>query len=160
MAEATPCTCPEINDQDWHNMDQNWTGKFFYFEDIPHVFNVPVGYDKKLQQMKADIQRKGYQPVNPDMVLYLPGTFQGRVMMEIKDPEQLDANVEQFDNARMLSRVFRGARKRLGDAISELKAFTQDRAHIDPVRIYFWQVTCPKCEKQRGGNKTVLFGRV
>ncbi len=160
MADTPPCTCPEIRDQDWHMKDQDWSGKFFYFEDLPHFFNVPLQYDRKLQMMKEDIARKGYRLLAPDMVLYLPGSFQGRIMMEIADPEQYDANVDQFDDARVLSRVVSGPRNRLSDAIEELKAFAEDRTHIAPGKVYYWYVTCARCARTRGGDKTVLFARV
>jgi len=160
MAATTPCHCPEINDQDWHLKDQTWDGKFFYFEYVRHLFNVPLGYDKQLIAMKQDVTRKGYKFVNPDMVLYQPGAFQGRIFMEIEDPEQYDANVETFDHARMLSRVYKGSRSSSGAALQELKAFTQDRTHLDPIVIYFWRVTCSKCAKTKGYEKTVLFARV
>ncbi len=160
MADSTTCNCPEINDQDWHLKDENWDKKFFYFDYVRHFFNVPLGYDKQLRAMKLNIAKKGYQLANPDMVLYQPGTFQGRILMEIKDPEQYDANVEPFENARMLSRVHQGSRGDLGNALQELKAFTQDRTHLDPSIIYYWHTTCSKCAKTRGYEKTVLFARV
>jgi hypothetical protein len=160
MASATPCHCPEINDQDWHLKDQTWNGKFFYFDTVRYLFNTPLSYDKTLAEMKRDIARKGYQFVNPDMVLNSPGMFQGRIMMEIQDPEQYDANVENVDNARMLSRVCRGSRGNLGNAVEELRAFTQDRTHLDPIVMYYWYITCNKCSRTRGYEKTVLFARV
>jgi hypothetical protein len=160
MAPPTSCNCPDVNDQDWHLKDQDWSGKFFYFEYVRHLFNIPLGYDKQLQAMKRDLARKGYQLVTPDMVLHQPGAFQGRILMEIKDPEQYDANVESFDNARILSRVYRGPRSSIGSAVQELKAFTQDRAHLEPIVVYYWQTTCKRCAKTKGYEKTILFARV
>ena len=160
MAASISCNCPDVNDQDWHLQDQNWDGKFFYFEYVRHFFNVPLGYDKQLRAMKRDMARKGFRLVNADMVLYQPGLFQGRLLMEINDPDQYDANVERFDQARLLSRVHQGSRSGLKDALQELKAFTQDRAHLDPLIIYYWYTTCDKCAKIRGYEKTVLFARV
>jgi len=160
MSARTTCSCPEIEDQDWHLQDQDWSGKFFYFDDLPHLFGAPLGMEKRRQEMKSEIARKGYELINPDLVLHRAGSFQGKLLMEIKDPEQYDANVERFDNARVLSRVYLGPRSRLRDAVEELKAFTQDRTHIEPTVIYFWHVTCAKCAERRGGDKTVLFARV
>lgn len=160
MATPQTCTCADLNDEDWHMKDQNWNGKFFYFEYVRHLFNTPLGFDKQLQAMKRDIAHKGYQLVKPDMVLHQSGAFQGRILLEIADPQQYDANVETFDNARMFSRVHNGSRSNLGNALQELKAFTQDRAHLDPIIIYYWHATCPRCAKTRGREKTVLFARV
>jgi hypothetical protein len=160
MAGRTTCSCPDVNDQDWHLQDRDWSGKFFYFEYVQHLFYMPLQLDKVIQNMKLDIARKGYQPVNPDQILYLPGSFQGRVLMEIQDPEQYDANVEKFENARILSRVYKGPRNRIKNAVEELKAFTQDKTHLIPSKIYYWHTTCPKCAPTKGGDKTVLFARV
>jgi hypothetical protein len=160
MASETSCHCPDIQDQDWHLKDLDWSGKFFYFEYVRHIFNVPLGMDKTLQQMKQDIEHKGYRLLNPDMVLYLPGTFQGKIFMEIADPEQYDANVEVFQNARILTRLYKGPRSQIKEAVTALVAFTQDRALIEPNAIYYWHVTCDKCAKLRGGEKTILFARV
>jgi len=160
MDDQKKCKCPEIEDQDWHLKDLDWSGKFFYFEDLPHFFNVPLGLEKKQEEMKAQIVRKGYSIVNEDMILHEPGLFRGRLLLEIEDPEQYDANVLQFENARILTRVHHGGSGGLKESLDELKAFTQDRTHVLPGAIYYWHVTCPKCAKERGGDKTVLLARV
>lgn len=160
MSARTTCHCPEINDQDWHLKDQDWSGKFFYFDDVQHFFGVPLGLEKRIGEMRQEIARKGYQFVNPDQVLHLPGSFQGRLLMEIEDPKQYDANVETFENARILTRVYHGPRSGIRDAVEALKAFTTDRTHIEPSVIYHWPVTCARCAPNRGGDKVVLFARV
>lgn len=160
MTNPKTCHCPEINDRDWRLQDLDWSGKIFYFDYLPHILNAPLGFDKRLQDMKSQIGRKGYKCVNPQMVLYLPGMFQGRLLMEIEDPEQYDANVEIFENARILTRVHKGPSSRIGNTVEELKAFVQDRTHILPTIIYRWPVTCPICANQKGGDKTILLARV
>ncbi len=160
MTRQTTCNCPEISDQDWHMKDQDWSGRIFYFDYLQHFFNLPLGFAKRLSEIKLEIARKGYQLLESEVILYQPGLFQGRILLEIKDPEQYDANVEVFENARVLSRVFSGPRNKLGAAVAELKAFTLDRTHIEPGIIYYWHTTCPVCTDKRGGDKTVLFARV
>jgi bifunctional DNA-binding transcriptional regulator/antitoxin component of YhaV-PrlF toxin-antitoxin module len=160
MPPKTACNCPEINDQDWHMKDQTWNGKFFYFEYVRHIFSFPMGFDVQVKKMKQDLAHKGYQLVIPDLVLHQPGMFQGRILVEIQDPEQYDANVEPLDNARILSRVVKGSGARMGQALQELKTFTRDRTHLDPTVVYYWHTTCKRCAKTRGYEKTVLFARV
>ena len=160
MADSRSCDCPEIDEQDWHLKEFDWSGKIFYFEDVPHFFNIPLGLDKKREAMEADIQQKGYEIVHADMILHQPGMFKGRIFIEIEDPEQYDANVIQFENAQILTRVYKGSSAGIKSAIAELKAFCEDRTHLPPGAIYLWRVTCPKCASQRGGDITVLFGRI
>ncbi len=160
MSKTAVCRCPDVNDADWHLKDQDWSGKFFYFEDVPHFFNTPLGWTKAVDAMKSDIQRKAYQWVRKEMVLHVPGRFTGRIFIEIEDPKQYDANVELFENARILTRVFRGPKSGLGDAIEEIKAFAQDRTHILPGVIYLWHASCAVCGQRRGGEVIVLFARV
>jgi len=93
-------------------------------------------------------------------VLHVPGRFSGRIFTEIEDPKQYDANVELFENARILMRVYRGPKSGLGDAIEEIKAFAQDRSHILPGMIYQWHASCDLCGPRRGGEIVVLFARV
>jgi hypothetical protein len=82
------------------------------------------------------------------------------MLIEIQDPKQYDANVETFENARMLSRVYRGPKPGLANAVEEIKAFAQDKTHILPGIIYLWHTTCSKCAPRRGGEHVVLFARV
>lgn len=159
MVVIKTCACPEINDQDWHLQDTDWSGKFFYFDYLRHFLKIPLNYAKKCQEMKSEIVRKGYQIIQPDLVLRLPGLFQGRILTEIEEPEQYDANVEKFENARILTRVYKGSPGGLKVALEELKAFVQDRTHVLPSAVYYWHVTCPICSPKRGW-KTVLFARV
>jgi hypothetical protein len=154
------CQCPEIEDELWHLQDLNWSGKFFYFEYLYHFLKIPLGMEKRREEMFADIDRKGYQAVNPERVIHLPGMFQGRIMVEIEDPEQYDANVEKFDNARILTRVHRGSRSGLRRSLIELQAFSQDRAHIPPGAVYYWYASCPRCAKLPRLQKVVLLARI
>lgn len=160
MDEPRECRCPEIDDRDWHLQEMDWSGKFFYFEDLAHFFRIPLGMERKQEILREETARKGYQVINDDLIMHEPGMFQGHLLIEIADPEQYDANVLQFDNARVLTRVYRGAPGGMKKALDELKAFAQDRTHVLPGAIYFWYVTCPKCASKRGGNKTVLLARV
>ena len=160
MSKTVICLCPDISDEDWHLKDQDWSGKFFYFEDVLHIFNLPVGWTKAVEAMKSDLVRKGYQALHPEMVLHVPGQFSGRIFTEIEDPKQYDANVELFENARILTRVYRGSKSGLGNAIEEIKAFAQDRSHILPGVIYQWRASCDICGPRRGGEVVVLFARV
>lgn len=160
MAEQRACHCPDIDDQDWHMKDMDWSNKFFYFDDLPHFFNVPLGFERVVGEMKNQIARKGYTMVNPDLILHLPALFQGKVLVEIEDPQQYDANIVPFENARILTRVYQGSRAGLKQAVEELKAFAQDRTHILPNAIYHWHITCAQCAKERGGEKTVLLAQI
>ncbi len=160
MESESVCDCPEIKDQDWHNKEMNWSGKIFYFEDVPHFLNIPLGLEKRQHGMLEAIQRKGYTIANREMILHQPGLFKGRILIEIDDPEQYDANVIQLENTRVLTRVYHGSRAGIKNAVEELKVFAQDRVHVLPGTIYLWYVTCPKCAQSRGGDKTVLLARV
>lgn len=160
MDKDKTCQCPEIKYEDWHLQELDWSGKYFYFEYLYHFLKIPLGLEKRRAFMLTEIERKGYTTVNPERVLHLPGIFQGRILVEIEDPEQYDANVEQFDDARMLTRVHVGPRSGLKRSLAELVAFTQDRTHILPGTVYYWYVSCPICAKQAKLEKTVLFARV
>jgi hypothetical protein len=160
VSAESSCNCPEIKDEEWHLKDFDWSGKFFYFVEVPHVLKVPLALDKKKNELSDEISEKGYTSVNPELVLYQPGMFRGKLLVEIEDPEQFDANVTLFDDARVFTRVHHSRTGSLKNTIEELKAFTLDRSHVLPREIYFWQVTCPHCAPDRGGDKVVLFARV
>ncbi|MBU0519587.1 hypothetical protein KKA00_05495 [bacterium] len=162
MAADNNCSCPEVEvkEIEWHNKDMDWSGKFFYFEDVRHAFNVPLGLEAKRTEMKQDIERKGYTMINPDLTLHESGMFTGRIFVEIENPEQLDANVIQFGDARILTRYYKGSAAGMKRALEELKTFTLDKTHILPRSIYIWHLTCPKCAGKRGGDKSILFAKV
>jgi len=160
MPETSNCNCPEINELEWHNKDMDWSGKFFYYLEVRHAFNVPLGLDAKRTEMKQEIERKGYTMINPDLTLHEPGMFKGKIFVEIEDPEQLDANVMQFGDARILTRFYKGSAAGMKQALEELKTFTLDKTHILPRAIYIWHLTCQKCAGSRGGDKSILFAKV
>lgn len=140
--------------------DLDYTGKYFYFEDVPHLLGKPIGMGKKLSEMKHQIERKGYTMINPEIILHLSGSFSGRILVEIENPDQYDANVDFFENARILTRVYKGSLGGIKKGVGELVAYAEDRTHIGPSAIYYWHVSCPICAKQSGSNKVVLFARV
>lgn len=160
MTGEKTCQCPEIEYDKWHLQDMDWSGKYFYFEYLNHILRIPLGLEKQRDLMLAEIETKSYTAVDPQMILHLPGLFQGRILVEIEDPEQYDANVERFDDARILTRVHTGPRSGLKRSLAELEAFTQDRTHILPIAVYYWYASCPVCTKQTKLEKTVLLARV
>ncbi|TKJ41802.1 hypothetical protein CEE37_04335 [candidate division LCP-89 bacterium B3_LCP] len=160
MSNEKKCQCPAIEDENWHLQDLNWSGKYFYFAYLNHFFGIPLSIEKVKEKLFTEINQKEYTTVYPSMILHLPGLFQGRLLVEIEDPGQYDANVELFEEVRILTRVHRGPKKNLKRSVDEIKAFAQDRAHILPGKIYFWYATCQICAPESSLEKTVLFARI
>ncbi|MFH1861669.1 MAG: hydrolase [bacterium] len=154
------CQCVDIKDSDWHLQDMDWSGKFLYYDLLPHFLGMPLGFEKKVQYLKRQIAEKAYKLVNPDMILQESGTFRGAILMEIEDPGQYDANVEQLENVCVLTRVYNGPAGNIKQGIGELRAFVLDRKHFPPAKIYLWYITCSSCIKRRGKAKVVLLGRL
>lgn len=152
MAE---CNCPEIRDEDWEMKEHHWYGKTFYSKKVLMMFHIPISIENKIKEAMNEVRMKDYDLAEPTMILSKDALFSGNVMVEVKNPDRTDPNIFEFQDAKLISKVFNGPWNKLKEGVKEL----MKKIDTKPRAIYFWYVTRPVCSKERG-YKTVIFAEL
>ncbi len=146
------CGCPEIEAEDWEIREERWEGRTFYSLPTPMVMHVPIRLQATLDQIRVDIERKGYTIVRPAYPLVKDGILRGAVLLEIEPPANEDPRVVRFGGERIISIVHPGPWKRLGTGVAELTRHTKQK----PKAIYCLYAACPQCRQTRG-EKAIIY---
>ncbi len=149
------CNCPEIRDEEWEMREHHWYGKTFYSKRVFMLFHTPISIEDKIKEAMNDIRIRDYELTEPTMTLIKDALFIGNVMIEVKNPDRTDPNIFEFQDVKLISKVFNGPREKLRNGINELIK----EIGTKPSAVYFWYVTCPICFEERG-YKTLIFAQL
>ena len=150
------CACPRIDPAEWENKELDWENKTFYFIPINQFLFKPLNIEEKTRQLKKEIAAKGYEFIDPRVILCEWGLFKGRLMTQIKNPEVYDANIHVFDMGKIHTSVFKGKSKNFNQSVNDYKSQMELDKGI-PVQITLvWYAHCKHCEKDRE-HPAVIF---
>mmetsp|Transcript_33682 Transcript_33682/g.49120 ORF Transcript_33682/g.49120 Transcript_33682/m.49120 type:complete len:105 (-) Transcript_33682:513-827(-) len=74
-------------------------------------------------------------------------------------PEVPGAHVVKI-TGKFVSKVYEGHYKNMRDWCTSMKEYTKEKSGTDPIRMYCYYATCPKCAAKYGKNYLVFFAQV
>jgi len=150
------CSCAKITDEEWEGVELDWENKSFYFIPMRNILNKPIDLEEKSRSLKREIAAKGYEFVDPRVILCEWASFKGRLLTRIKEPLDYDANIHKFDTGKIYTTVFRGKTKNLKQAVKDFHSQVELNHGIPVQSSYVWYAHCSKCAKTRD-NVSVIF---
>lgn len=152
------CACPKIDPSQWEGKEFEWENKIFYFAPIYCFFHKRFNLEEKVRQLKKEIAEKGYAFTDFPPVMCEWESFKSRVLIEIKNPQQYDENIQTLDMGVVYSTVFEGPAKEFKRAVTEFASQIELNHGVPPQKTYVWYLHCKNCGKQRN-NQAVIFVR-
>lgn len=155
------CFCPELTEEEFSALDLkevNLSGRSFYTGRIPMISHFPMNRELKIEKTLQEIERKGYQVVNPLFVIFADGLLAGKIMIEIVKPTVRDSSVITMKDLRLVGKNFKGAQHLVPKALKEFDRYLMSQKVLT-TEFYFRYLSCKVCEAQKG-NRTVILGRV
>jgi hypothetical protein len=135
------CTCPSINVEVW-DKKKVILHKTFYktFSTRAFGYHLTDAIDKNRGFIEMKV--KDYKPVENPMVLDTNNLFWSTLFIEVQSADSKDPKVVTFDK-ELYCRVSKSTARK--DLQLEVAALEQEMGK-KPTEVYFWFVTCPKCE--------------
>lgn len=155
--------CPDIDIKKYDLKVSKWSNKSFLAVNILHIFHIPLGMGAAVKYAMKTAEKAGIMPAQPMLLYGKEGLFWAKLFLEVqKQPsenKELSKQVVSLDGT-FVSKAYQGSYSKLGTAVKELKEYVKQKYQKEPLEYYFWYANCPKCAKQQGGEKTVIFARI
>jgi hypothetical protein len=146
--EAPPeCDCPQLEFDDWHEVESDWSDIQFLKASLPALGGVPIGFAGARQKLLAEAGKLGLTVPDSPMVLLGEGRLRRPVLLEVESAAP-NARVVQPGGvawSRIVSAHF-GDMKRLA---AETGASARARYGRDPGALWVWYLTCAVCSEAR-----------
>jgi len=156
-----PCCCSNVDLGQWHMKEMMWSGKPFYVVKYWTFFRIPLGMPAVMKKGMETAANK-YFTSKPEFWLSKDmGLFGAKMLFAVKETEARtgDPAIERL-SGRFVTRGFKGPYKDIGNFIRVFSEQVMQKYGRKPDELYFWYTNCPRCAKEHGGTKTVMFARV
>lgn len=150
------CHCPQ-HYPNWDSQDISLDFHPTLSLGIPTFFHMPLAYEAYLQRQHQQVQQLELEEVWPGFVLTTTGLLRGKIIRLIKKAETPSRHVGHFPSSFQAHAVLHhGDVGTMHKPVRAMQMALVDRGRI-PKELYLAYLTCPQCEKQRGGAKIMLL---
>jgi hypothetical protein len=158
VADEQSCGCPETWPK-WDGTDQNLAGKCVHRMSIAAFFHMPLAYETYLAKQYENIQQLELTEIWPGFVLTRTGMIGGEMIRFIEDAESASRFVQYlsppFDVNVMMHEGGIGTIQKTLQA-QQMRLVDAGRT---PKEVYLAHLTCPVCEKRKGGEQIMVVRR-
>ncbi len=155
-ASETGC-CARLDPALWDEKEITWQDKPFLRDHIREFLHIPLNYGSVITRDNAAIEEASAYPEDPlwltdevspwgsDIYLAVEGDVPGATVVKI--------------SGTFLTKVFEGPYRHVGKWTQAMEEYVRGQGQ-EIEKIYFYYATCPRCAKQLGENRVVLFAKV
>jgi len=158
MSESTmlECGCPSVYPQ-WDNEDVDLGAWLVHEQKAPMFLHMPIGYEACLDRQHKDIRHLQLTERWPGFCLTQSAMFKGRILCPLNEDSSPARNTYRLHNPFFVrTQVFHGDVGAIRVAIREMQSQILDEAKM-PKELYLSYLTCPRCQKERGGTRIMLL---
>ncbi|HHH36323.1 MAG TPA: hypothetical protein ENK48_05775 [Gammaproteobacteria bacterium] len=155
MAE---CGCP-TRYPDWDGQDIDLGGWYTHTLTFPTLFHMPLAYEAYLQRQNRALEQLELKERWPGLVLTRTGMFRGSITRLLEEGTSLSRHVRHLPSPFMVRAILHhGNVSTLRGPLRESQMALLDAGRM-PREVYLCHLTCPRCERERGGEKILLLRR-
>ncbi|MDK9700675.1 MAG: hypothetical protein OEM52_11075 [bacterium] len=150
---------PEIpRDADFDGKEEDWNGRSFYWLSVTSVFGKPIGLEDAYSKIIMAPSKEGIQLLLNPRVLFQPGAFSSKVMIEIERPDNYSAQVVTTDTGKVFSSEAIGEASQIKKVVDRMtQKVTNDGYVVQGV--YHWYLTDAPWSLNKA-SRTVVFIRI
>ncbi len=141
----------------WEDAEFDWDPKTLYSISMNVFFGKPSKLFENVQQLRAEIDSKGYVIKPEAMLLMEVDLFKGKLHIEIEKPREYDANVSTLEKSKLFTAVHNGPMKTIKNTAKALKSKVEAAKGVSPTATYYWDFRHgPELAGQRADRFVVL----
>lgn len=155
-SEGLTCECPELDPEEWHETESDWSDIAFLKSTTTAVLGVPFGYQSTRDELRAKAKDLDLELPEGGMVLLGEGKFRRPVLVEI-DVAQGTRGPDIFRPGGVaFTRLVPGKMGTLGKLLSETTGMAIGRYGRKPDNVWLWYLTCRECSEPRGFETLIV----
>ena len=143
-----PCSCPELDQADWHEVESDWTDIAFVKVATTAFIGVPLGFGGTRKALARKARKHDYEVPEAAMVLLGPGKFRRPVMLEVDVPTDVTKGIARPGGhvyTRLVSAPWGSMGKEMDETVRQAKA----KYSRQPDATWVWYLTCARCSATR-----------
>ncbi|MDX8405537.1 MAG: hydrolase [Mariprofundus sp.] len=150
------CGCPS-EFPDWDGQDIDLGATLVHEQRAPMFFHMPIGFEACLDRQHSDIKILELNEQWPGFVLTQSAMFRGRILALLSEDNSPARKTYRFKNPYMVrAQLFKGNVSAIKTAIRQMQSDLFDEGRM-PKNLYLSYLTCPRCQKERGGMQIMLL---
>jgi len=150
------CGCPS-EFPDWNGQDIDLGATLVHEQGAAMFFHMPIGFEACLDRQHHDIETLGLNEQWPGFVLTQSAMFRGRILALLSEDNSPARKTYRLKNPYMLRvRLFKGNISAIKVEIRQMQSELFDEGRM-PKNLYLSYLTCPRCQKERGGMQIMLL---
>ncbi|PIU22547.1 MAG: hypothetical protein COT14_00715 [Candidatus Diapherotrites archaeon CG08_land_8_20_14_0_20_30_16] len=155
MIESDKVCCPRFDPAPWDNKTNLWKNKRFVKDKVFTLFYVPINFGSVIVKLHKKIDAA--KATNPEYLCLSDHTSMWNMDLYLA----VDRTIPNAENitlsGKFLTKVFEGLFKDVGNWYKDIVDYTKRKTGKDPIKVYYYYTTCPKCAKKYGKNYVVIF---
>jgi len=154
--QRLPCGCPPEY-PDWDNRDIDLGGYLMQRTTLPMLLHMPIGFEARLHRQYEAIKNHGLHERWPGLALSQTGLFRGQLLCPLQEESSPLHSIIRLPNPYPLRcKLIHGDIGNIKQTVRTMQSELLDIARM-PKELYLAYLTCPACQKERGGNRIMIL---
>ncbi len=142
-----PCDCPQLDRNEWHEVESDWSDIAFAKIGIPAFLGVPIGFWANRRKLVARAEAAGHVPEDA-MLIMGPGRLRRTVMIEVEDADTSRRDIVTPGGV-VFTRLLPAPWGQMKTIVKETRDMARERYGRNPAAIWVWYLTCQTCSSER-----------
>lgn len=152
------CGCPSRYPE-WDDQDIDLSCHCVLSHSIPTLMHMPLGYESYLQRQQEEVSKLELPERWPGFTLTQTGMIRGRILRLLENVTSPSRHVEFLPSPfELRARLHSGDIGTIRTTVRTMQAELFDAGKL-PKELYLSYLTCPACQKSRGGIRVMVLRR-
>lgn len=153
--ERPGCNCPELDREDWHEVESDWSDIAFVKGSTNAVLGVPLGFGGIRGELERKAARAGAKVPEDPMFLLGAGRFRRPVMLEVEDAPRGAKDIV-FPGGFAFSRLVPAPWGEMQKVVDQTEAIATEKYGRKPDDMWVWYLTCRECSAARNFETLIV----
>ena len=150
------CTCPELDPEEWHETESDWSEAPFIHTTVAAMMGVPLRFKHVRGKLEELAEAAGATVPDDAMLIFGPGKVRRQVMIEVEvDGDPASRKGVHVPGGIAYSRLVAAPWGEMKRIARDTEAAAAERYGKKPDALWVWYLTCNICSAER--NYETLF---
>ncbi|HWS01311.1 MAG TPA: hydrolase [Prolixibacteraceae bacterium] len=152
-----PVCCPKFDPIPWNEKYFEWKDKIFVKGSVCTFFYMPLNYGSVMKKLDKAITVASSDW--SEAICLSDQTSKWNMDIYISVDKAVNTLENKIFTGKYYSKVYEGPFRECGKWILDFNQHLVSKGY-NPVKVYSWYTTCPKCAKKYGKNYVVMVAEV
>jgi len=152
--------CPKFEPSNWDEKTIEWKNRPFVKKNLFTLFYMPLGMNSTVTKTVKQMTDNKAMPDRSKWLMLAHSPSMWKTELYFAVTKQIEGLENVYITGKFLTKVYEGEFRECGNWVKDIKDYTKRKTGKDPIKVYFYYTTCPKCAKKYGKNYVVLLAQI